>query len=713
VSDRAVRILGRVAWLGSIGFVVSGLALVLPHRTLTVVNVPQYLAAAFAGVTFATVGGFLVDRRPRHTIAWLFLAIGLSQAFPVFAQSGTLSIARGGRSGWMDVLAWMDTWTWEPGFVLIPTLLLQLFPTGRPLAPRWGWLTRITLLAVGLGIVGLALHPQTPGSGAGADVPLGYDSPVPTTNATDVLAGVAIVVLVGCVLASVVSITLRYRRSRGEEREQLKWFVAAGAGTVVFLTGGAFLPDSAPAAARVVTFVGVPLIPVATAVAILKYRLYDIDVVINKTVVYGALAGFITAVYVGIVAGVGALVGRSDRPSLGLSIVATAIVAVAFGPAKQRVQHLANRLVYGKRATPYEVLSEFSRRMGDAYAGEDLVPRMARILAEGTGAARARVWLRVGADLRPEAAWPAAEPVGTAVPVVDGRLPEIPEVSIALPVRHRDEMLGALTLTKPAGERLTPAEEHLARDLASQAGLVLRNVRLTEELLLRLDELQESRRRIVAAQDEERRRLERNIHDGAQQQLVALAVKVRLARQLNDRDPVQASRQLEQVEAELGQALEDLRDLARGIYPPLLEDRGLAAALRSQASKAAVPATVEADGLGRYPRDREAAVYFCCLEALQNVAKYAGARSVLVRVQEREGDLVFAVADDGAGFDPATTGYGTGLRGMADRLEALGGDLRVDSAPGRGTTVTGRIPVSTRGLERVVAATPAPEAPER
>ncbi len=691
MSDRALRVLGWIVWLGSVGLVVSGLALVLPHHTLTIL--PQDLASAFIGVTFATVGGFLVDRRPRHTVAWLFLAIGLSQAFAVFALYGRASIALGGRAGWMDILAWMETWTWEPGFLLIPTLLLQLFPTGRPLEPRWGSLTRITMVAVALGIVGLALHPQTAGTTASADVPLGYDSPVPATHITDVLVMVAIVVLIGCVIASVVSITLRFRRSRGEEREQLKWFVAAAAGTVVFLTGGAFLPDSGPIAARFVRFVGVPLIPVATAIAVLKYRLYDIDVVINKTVVYGALAAFITAVYVGIVAGVGALIGRSDRPSLGLSIAATAIVAVAFGPAKQRVQHLANRLVYGKRATPYEVLSEFSRRMGDAYAGEDLVPRMARILAEGTGAARARVWLRVGADLRPEAAWPAVDAVGVSVPVANGHLPEIPEVSLALAVRHRDEMLGALTLTKPAGERLTPAEEHLARDLASQAGLVLRNVRLTEELLLRLDQLQESRRRIVAAQDEERRRLERNIHDGAQQQLVALAVKVRLARQLNDRDPIRAARQLEDVEAELGQALQDLRDLARGIYPPLLADRGLAAALGSQASKAAVPVTVEAEGLRRYPQDREAAVYFCCLEALQNVAKYAGSSSVVVRLEERGGDLVFAVTDDGAGFDPATTGYGTGLRGMADRLEALGGDLWVESAPGRGTTVTGRISI--------------------
>ena len=275
------------------------------------------------------------------------------------------------------------------------------------------------------------------------------------------------------------------------------------------------------------------------------------------------------------------------------------------------------------------------------------------------------------------------------------RKQDIPEVSMALPVAHQGELLGALSVTKAPGDRLTPAEEHLAKDLASGAGLVMRNVRLTEELLLRLDELQASRQRLVAASDAERRRLERNIHDGAQQQLVALSVKVRLARALLVKDPERATAMLVQVEREVSDVLNDLRDLARGIYPPLLADRGLAAALEAQARRAAISVTVDADGVGRLPQEVEAAVYFCALEALQNVAKYAKASAATVRLRGHDEALEFSVADDGEGFDPKSRGYGTGLQGMADRLSALGGEISVESTPGAGTTVAGRLPVRT------------------
>src|SRR5439155_7955969 len=249
------------------------------------------------------------------------------------------------------------------------------------------------------------------------------------------------------------------------------------------------------------------LIPIAAGVAILKYRLYDIDVVINKTVVFGALAAFITAVYVAIVVGIGAAIGQgtgsngSSHPNLGLSILATAVVAVAFGPVRERVQRLANRLVYGKRATPYEVLSEFSTRMAQSYVGEDLLPRMARILAEGTGARDAVVWVAADTGLKPAAAWPL-DSLPAAVPLGPEGLPDL-GTTLTLPVRHRGELLGALSLSKAPGGRLTPAEEHLATDFAFGAGLVLRNVRLTDELLARLEELRASRARIVSAQDSE------------------------------------------------------------------------------------------------------------------------------------------------------------------------------------------------------------------
>jgi signal transduction histidine kinase len=302
------------------------------------------------------------------------------------------------------------------------------------------------------------------------------------------------------------------------------------------------------------------------------------------------------------------------------------------------------------------------------------------------------VWLRVGGELRPEAVWGQAGGADRPLPVADGEMPEIVGPSKVVAVRHQGELLGALTVTKPQNEPLTAAEDKLLDDLASQAGLVLRNVRLTEELRANLEELRASRQRIVTAQDVAARRIERNIHDGAQQQLVALAVKANLAGSLVGKDPEKERAIIDQLRAEAQDALENLRDLARGIYPPLLADQGLAPALEAQARRSPVPVAVAVDGVGRYRQEAEAAVYFCCLEALQNVAKYAEATSARIHLSSSNGRLFFEVSDDGRGFDPASTSTGTGLQGMADRLDALGGDFEIHSQPGVGTTVSGNVP---------------------
>ena len=413
---------------------------------------------------------------------------------------------------------------------------------------------------------------------------------------------------------------------------------------------------------------------------------------INKTLVYGSLAVFITGVYVAIVVGLGSLAQRGARPSLALSIAATAVVAVAFQPVRARVQRLANRLVYGRRATPYEVLADFAGRMAGAYAAEDLLPRMARILAEGTAATRADVWLKGGEQFHDGAAWPPDAPPLPSARATAADVPAYPAADRILPVRYQGEVLGALSVSKRPGEALTPTEDRLLADLASQVGLVLKNAGLREQLLARLEEIRASRLRLVAAQDAERRRIERNIHDGAQQQLVALAIKLSITESMIGTDTEGERELLAELRQDAAGAVEELRDLARGIYPPLLASEGLVAALEAQARKAAVPTSVTADGVGRYPQDLEAAVYFCVLEALQNVAKYAGATRAEVRLAASGHDLRFEVTDDGAGFDPQSRGYGTGLQGMADRLHAHGGSLDVRSAPGAGTTIAGRLP---------------------
>jgi signal transduction histidine kinase len=442
-------------------------------------------------------------------------------------------------------------------------------------------------------------------------------------------------------------------------------------------------------------YVDVLLLPVAVGFAIMKYRLYDIDFVISKTIVYGALAAFITAVYVLIVAGIGSLgsgaLGAGSRPGLGLSILATAVVAVAFQPVRERVQHLANRLVFGRRATPYEALSEFAGRMGGTYAAEDVLPRMARVLAEGTGAVRAVVWLTAGAELAPRACWPADGQPPDRMAFVDGGVPPVTGADRIIRVQHQGETLGALSVSKRPGESLTPVEDKLMSDLGAQAGLVLHNVGLTEQLQARLAELKASRLRIVAAQHDQRRRIERDIHDGAQQQLLSITAKLALAESMAGQDDERERALVAELRGETGDALAALRELARGIYPSLLADQGITAALTAQARKAPGPVEVEADGLGRYPAEIETAIYFCCVEALQNAARHAPGSAVRVTLAGSATEITFTVADGGPGFDPAVVTAGSGLQTMGDRLAALGGSCQVDSSPGRGTTVAGWI----------------------
>jgi signal transduction histidine kinase len=633
-------------------------------------------------VAFGLVGGLVAARRPANPIGWIFCAAALSFSASSFASRwseyavqkhpDTLPLGH--------AATWLTTWSWNPGILLLFTFLLLLFPDGHLPSRRWRPLAWLAGVAIVLGTVPVAIAGWPLSDRLLTN--LGDSAPAAAPASFKVayniqVAGILIAFALGLICA--LSLILRIRRASGDEREQLKWFAFAAALLVVAI----IVTSPLLHVPSIIATLSFPLLPIASAVAILKYRLYDIDVVINKTVVFTALVAFATAVYLAVVVGIGSLIGRTDN--VVLTILATAIVAVAFQPLRSRARRFANRLVYGKRATPYEVLSEFSDRVGGSFATDDVLPRAAQLLGQGTGASRAEVWLRVGNELSLAAVWPEGDPPGRTLPLARGELPSMDEASLAAPVRHRGELLGALTVTKPANEPLTPAEHELVADLASQAGLVLRNVAL-------IAELRASRQRLVHAQDEERRRLERNLHDGAQQQLVALSVKVRLAESLVGREDDRARNMLEEVQTDSQAALEDLRDLARGIYPPVLADRGLAAALDAQARKSPIPVSVEPDGSGRYSPDVESAVYFCVLEALNNVAKYAEASRVTVHLRERDGNLRFEVIDDGRGFDSGTSA-GTGLRGMADRMEAIGGRLHVASQPGRGTTVVGEVPV--------------------
>jgi signal transduction histidine kinase len=575
-------------------------------------------------------------------------------------------------------------------------VLLLRFPDGRLPSPRWRiveWLAlAIVLLTV---IIQLVMPASVARFDHHPDVenPFGIEA---LASLLELLSGVVIVIPI-LIVASAVALVRRYRRSAGIERLQMKWLVAAGAGValaylVAMLTSFdvAWLDSTTPRWIYVLQLIGTfsfILFPVAIGIAILRYRLYGIDVVINKAFVYGSLAVFITAAYVGIVVGLGHLIGSERSP--GLSILATAVVAVAFQPVRTRVQRLANRIVYGKRAAPYDVLSNLSSRMTGSFGTDEVLPRVARLLVDGTGAEGVEIWLRVGERLHLAAASPShGAEISDLIGVSDASDPRIPNATTSVPVRAEGELLGVIAVRKSAGDAMTPPEQALTEDVARQAALLLRNVRLIEEL-------RASRERIVAAQDDERRRLERDIHDGAQQQLVTLSLATRLAQSgLGPDAPAALNDLLEKAVGESKAALAELRELARGIHPRILTERGLPAAIRSLAERAPVPVTVEAADGDRLPEAVEATAYFAVSEALQNIAKYAQANAAEVRTFRDNGTLVVRVTDDGVGgADPSK---GSGLRGLLDRIDAVGGRLDVHSPAGEGTRVTISLPVAER-----------------
>jgi signal transduction histidine kinase len=645
------------------------------------------------------VGVLILWRHPGHWAGWLFLITG--SAFPLLTL--TQALVPYGVKVSPGSIPLLGFWAFVGEYSLYPIavipLLLLLYPDGHPPSRRWRWAVVGLVGGTALAIIAFLFRPGPFNNwielGILYENPFGVDA---LEQVGPTLIGVGAVIALISGFSTVFGVRQRFKRSTGEERQRMRWiaYVASVAGVffaLQWIIGFLFEflgPDEdAPVfelffgATALTLAVG---IPTAYLVAIFRYGLWNLDVVVKKTVQYGILVAAFTAV-VGFALYLMSEVvigGGSDFdlvPVLALALV----FAVAFNVLRSPARRLADRIVYGRRSTPYEVLSEFSDRIGGAFSMDDVLPRMAQLLGEATGAETTRIWLHVGDELRPEVSWPPDAPHVDPRHFTETDLPADIGGDV-FEVRHQGELLGALTVSLPPNDPMNPSKERLARDMAAQAGLVLRNVALIEDV-------RESRRRIVTAQDERARALERNIHDGAQQQLVALSVKLRLAQQLVDRDPAKAREMLADLQTHTNETLEDLRDLARGIYPPLLADQGLASALEAQARRSSLAVTVHPDGVGRYGQDVEAAVYFCCLEALNNAAKYAEASRVEIRLSSDDATLRFEVSDDGRGFDRSATSYGTGLQGMADRLDAIGGSIDVVSAPGAGTTVVGRLPV--------------------
>jgi signal transduction histidine kinase len=688
----------------------AGLVLtVLEWSSLAPSDAAGSVGAVAGAIAYAVLGALIV-RRAGNLVGWFMLAEGAALAamttgsayaiYGVKTHPGTLPAA-----GTVGTLA-------EAVFVLVAmdlAAVFLVFPTGRLPSPRWRPAALAGLALISLSLASFVVSTRQVALPAPGGISLSYPNPLAIRSLRPAtwlgtLNGLALVfplVLGG----ALVSLALRYRRGDQRLRQQMKWLGLAIAGVLLTqaVGGAAIVFGQANKPLQEVPYAITPFlvllaIPVATAIAILRRRLFDIDVIISRALLFTLLSAGVTAVYAAIVLGIGALVGSGNDPAL--TIAAAVAIALVFQPLRQRASQLANRLVYGHRATPYQVLSDFAADMAGQLDLGDALDRMVSLLAGASGASRVEAWIRVGAELRPSAVWPGGSAPSAAVELngASGDAAELPVLdpgARVVPVRHGDDLLGAISLSKPPSEPLTGTEDSLLRHLASQASLVMRNAQLTAELRATIDQLLASRRRLVEAQDAERRKIERNLHDGAQQQLIALAIQLTLLAESAD-DPDLIRQVIPDLKAQLSAALDDLRALARGIYPPLLAEQGLVVALRAQSARSPVPVLLEADQVGRYPQDTESAVYFCALEALQNVAKHARASRVTVRLAGSGDTLEFSVSDDGAGFPAAGTSRGSGLQGMSDRLAAHGGTLTVCSRPGQGTTITGRLPTSER-----------------
>lgn len=628
-------------------------------------------AISVAVVAYAVLGWLVATRRPDHPGGWLLVAMGLALAVVLFTDAYSTHV-EGLAQGALPLGALAVRVNVVVGFgLLFPAvcLFLMTLPDGRLPSRRWRPVAVAVVVVGAVGALGSAVDPSL-----AAQPPAAYSF--------------GLLVLFLCCLASV---AVRFRGSTGVHRQQLRWLGFVGGVAGVLLVGatvfGVLGVDSVGDPLGVLFLLTLIVgMPVAAGIAVLRDRLFDVDLVVSRTLVYASLAAFVAAAYVGIVAGLGSLLGRRDQPSLTLSIVATAVVAVAFQPVRRLTEGWVRRLVYGRRATPYEALSQFADRAAQTDGPDDAVSGMAQVVAEATGGS-ATVWLPVAGGLGPTATWPpdGAAPTPGTVPLAEPL--DVPGASLAVPVRHRGDLLGAISVTKAHGDVVTRGDARLLGHLASQAGLLLRNVRL-------VDELTSSRRRLVAAQNDERRRLERDLHDGAQQRLVALALALRLA---HDRAAQYGddglARQIAAANEELARGLGELRELARGLHPAVLTERGLGAAVRGLAERAPVPVDLVCVPGERFPPSVEATAYFVVSEALANVAKHAHASGASVSVLQVGERLVVDVDDDGVGG--AAPDRGSGLHGLADRVATVAGTLQVASTPGGGTRVHAEIPCAS------------------
>jgi signal transduction histidine kinase len=666
---------------------------------LTLIDLLVYVPV----LVFPIVGALIASRRPHNPIGWICLAQGL-----LFVLYGTIiyysmhGLAKPGSLPFPVGIAALSQWLWVPTVGLLSIYLVLLFPDGRLPSRRWhplAWVAGALILLESIA-EGLAPGPLSDMEALSyprvGDVrnPFGLEGQPWVVDAANVL----LVLLLLCILASALSLILRYKRSSGEVRQQIKWIALAASvvGTmsvsvmVISLIVLYFAPeswgsvDTAPfwlALLYYVWLLSFAGVPVAVGFAVLKYRLYDIDFLINRTLVYGALTATVVGLYVLLVGGLGTLF--QVQVGLTVSLAATGVVAVLFAPLRDSLQRAVNRLMYGERDDPYAVLSRLGRQLEGTLAPEEALSTIVKAVAQALKLPYAAIELNQGGKFVT-----AAE---------HGRPAE--EDHLVLPLVYQSEEVGRLVVAPRApGEAFASADRRLLDDLAHQAGAAAHAARLTADL-------QRSRERLVTAREEERRRLRRDLHDGLGPTLGGLTLGLDAARTMVIGNPA-AEELLIRLKEESRDAVSDVRRLVYGLRPPALDDLGLVAAIRQQAAKHGrlkdpsaeaggpnvengLTFSVEAsEDLPPLPAALEVAVYRITQEAMANVGRHAKASSCSVHLSANEatGLLVLEVTDDGVGM-PEGRRAGVGMSSMRERVEELGGTLRVEPLGEGGTRV--------------------------
>ncbi len=633
-----------------------------------------YVGVATLGST--VMGALIISRYPGHLIGWLLSAVGATGQISLITEAYSIWVIEEGGPGPAvlgHVAGWISVLLGAPLALTGLTIMFLVSPDGRLLSPRWRYAAAIPLTGLGLYVVAiLTLNPT--------DFELNPDPGSENDNVgllASVLLLTGIVLVAIGLIAAVVSMVKRLRRARGDQRLQLRWIVAA-ASCLAFSFGFLLVVQAVRGGEQswlsaTPLFVSYALLPVFMAIAVLHHRLYDIDVIINRALVVAAGTAFAAIGYVGIVVAVAAAVG-SQTGGFWPSLLASAVVAVAFQPLRRQVVRWADRLAFGRRAAPYEALADFSRQLGGCLDSRLILPAVAEAAGEAVAARRSTVLLRLPGSEVETVTWPVDAPAGG--------------VDFEVPVTSGDEVLGSIVVTQPAGRSLRESDERLLRGLADQAAMAFRNAALDAELaghIIELDRhaqrLAESRRRIVEARDSERSRLESAISREVIAKLDGLPAAVDRLQPRAANGAIHGG-EIEPLLQQANQALASLRELTRGVFPTQLTRAGLAPALMTHLGRRGLAGRLHVDSsaLGlRFPARAEAAAYFCFMQAIGDETGSAhGDLSV------EASQLVMRVRA------PAVASMD--VQAMMDRVEAVGGSLSMNDAESE-LTMEVQIPV--------------------